>query len=375
MRKTVETVLALAALAVLVGIVDFGLRAALGPALPLWAVALLVLGSVTGFGAYLYFSTLRHLEEVTDVVQQISEGDLTQRVPAKLTRRDDEIGDVAKSFQRMLASFKLAKQMTAPELEKEKKSLEEELSLRKAIMDATPAGVLVVDTEGNIVEYNDRFQEMWNIPEEVLQKGSDEEAIQYVLDQLEHPEAFTSRIEELYGSEEESFDVLQFKDDRVFERYSRPQRVRGERVGRVWTFLDVTEQRKREQAVDAVKDRLESIVEGAPDGIVIVDERGEIIRVNKQIEDMFGYDREELLGEKVEVLLPERFRDKHVMHRNGYMDSPRTRPMGVGLDLWGLKKSGEEFPVEISLAPIKTSQGMQVMAAVRDMTERGDNAV
>jgi len=112
------------------------------------------------------------------------------------------------------------------------------------------------------------------------------------------------------------------------------------------------------------------MLETAPDAMIIVDEHGRIAIVNRQAEDMFGYQRAELLGHEVEMLLPESIRDQHQNHRDRYADKPELRPMGAGLDLLGCRKDGSEFPVEISLSPVKTSSGMFVSSVIRDVTQR-----
>ena len=115
---------------------------------------------------------------------------------------------------------------------------------------------------------------------------------------------------------------------------------------------------------------LHGLLESTPDAMIMVDQLGRIVLVNTHTQELFGYRREELLGQAVEQLLPTRYRGQHAAHRTDYFKSPRARPMGAGLELFGRRKDGTEFPAEISLGPIETSRGLLVTAAVRDVTER-----
>lgn len=116
--------------------------------------------------------------------------------------------------------------------------------------------------------------------------------------------------------------------------------------------------------------RFLGLLESAPDAIVIADSSGRIVLTNGQTSKLFGYDRRELLGERLEILLPENLRDRHVAHRQEYASNPHTRPMGSGLELLARRKDGSEFPVEISLSPLTEPEGMLITAIIRDITER-----
>src|SRR5271169_6592688 len=111
------------------------------------------------------------------------------------------------------------------------------------------------------------------------------------------------------------------------------------------------------------------LLETLPDAIVAVDRDGTIVQVNSQAQKLFGYERDELVGQKVEILVPESYRPQHHQHRKNFADAPKTRRMGAALDLHGRRRNGSQFPVEISLSPVSTENGMFVLSAIRDISD------
>jgi PAS domain S-box-containing protein len=141
-------------------------------------------------------------------------------------------------------------------------------------------------------------------------------------------------------------------------------------VGTSLLGRDITARTQTEEALRRSEATSRAFLESASEGIVVVDTAGRILRVNAKTEEMFGYPRDELIGQAVEILVPPRHRDTHVSHREAYMRSPRVRSMGRGLDLAGVKKSGAEFPVEVSLSYVSTDEGTRAIAFVTDISER-----
>jgi len=133
---------------------------------------------------------------------------------------------------------------------------------------------------------------------------------------------------------------------------------------------DVTERRNAEEALQKSRNMFERLFENAPDAVVVVDNHGVIRKVNLQAEALFGYMREEMVGNPIEHLIPERYHKRHRQHRRGYFADPRARKMGIGLELYGRSRDGREIPVDIMLNPMETGEGTWAFAVVRDITQQ-----
>jgi protein-histidine pros-kinase len=230
------------------------------------------------------------------------------------------------------------------------------------MLEAAPDAMVVMDATGTIVMVNTQTEELFGYTRDEL-VGSPIEIL--VPESLRH-EHLTHRRDYLVNPHiRAGLDLRGRRKDGV------------EFTAEVWlTPMSTADGLMVSAAIRDVraKRRQESLfrglLEAAPDAMVIVDQDARIVLVNAQVERKFGYERAELIGQSVEILVPERFAGAHVGYRAGYVHEPRTRPMGLAGDLFARRKDGTEFPVEISLAPLRTDEGLLVSAAVRDISER-----
>jgi two-component system, cell cycle sensor histidine kinase and response regulator CckA len=234
-----------------------------------------------------------------------------------------------------------------------------ELAAHIALLDLAPDAIFARDAERRITFWNRGAQSTYGFtPEEAL-GGSPRELLG-----TEYPiplEEIERLVTDTGGWEG---DLVQHTKDGnrlvVESRWAAHYDSTGALAGVLEVNRDITARLHTQMA----------LLELAPDAIVGIGREGLIVLVNAQVEVLFGYQRTALIGQPVEILVPERFRVKHRAHRSGYFDDPRTRPMGVGLDLFGRRGDGSEFPAEISLSSIQTEQGTLAIAAIRDISER-----
>lgn len=163
------------------------------------------------------------------------------------------------------------------------------------------------------------------------------------------------------------------RDGRVVWFHCEAKMVRNDK-GQPWFIhgvaFDISELKRTEEALSKSEEMLQGLFDFAPDTVVVVNGQGTIIRVNAQVQQMFGYKPSELMNQPIEVLVPDRLRLEHAQHREHYVAEPHTRPMGAGLELFGKRKDGSEFPVDIMLSPMEADDGSMVIGVIRDITRR-----
>ncbi len=180
---------------------------------------------------------------------------------------------------------------------RDKEELAQTASLLSTTLESTADGILVVGQDAKIESFNAKFGEMWGIPRSILDSRDDNQALAFVLDKLKDPDVFLSKVRELYAEPEaESYDTLVFKDGRVFERFSQPRRLNGQSVGRVWSFRDVTETKRAEEALTESEQRFRSLIENSSDGIALMSPDGTFIYAGPSTQRLIGYTEAELVG-------------------------------------------------------------------------------
>jgi len=235
----------------------------------------------------------------------------------------------------------------------ERKQAEERIKLSlsslQATLDSTTDGILVVNDQGKITNFNKQFRQIFNVPDEIMESAADAAALEFVLNSIRNSEQFVSKVQYLYNHPElDSFDTIELLDGRIIERYSCPQKLDNKPIGRVWSFRDITERKKAEQQLHLMAHTLKSINES----ISITDTSNRILFVNAAFQKTYGYTMEELLGQDISMVRsPENDQDTV----NQILDI--TANTGWQGELINRRKDGTDFPILLSTTIISNENG------------------
>jgi PAS domain S-box-containing protein len=271
--------------------------------------------------------------------------------------------DLPSSRQWLLANAALQKEVQdRRELELNLRLSESTYREQAELLELTHDAIFVRSLEKKIV--------YWNRAAEQLYGWQREEACGKIRYDLLHtvfpkplPEIQTEVFEKGYWEGELIHTRRDGAQITVSSRWALRMDAAGKPLSILESNRDISHRKQEEQ-------KFRDLLESAPDAIVIVNELGRIVLTNAQTEKLFGYPRHELLNEPIEILIPSRFHGQHAGHRTGYTRSPRPRAMGAGFELYGCRKDGTEFPVEVSLSPLETAEGKLVSSAIRDVSRR-----
>ena len=308
---------------------------------------------------------IHRVEDVTDFIrlshQEAQQQKLTEELRTRAGQMETEIFSRAREVQEANQRLERAYHELA----------RNEARFRSLVAGVKDYAIFMLDPQGRV--------STWNAGAQRIKGYSGEEIIGehfsrfYTKEDIEHgkPEQELKIAASEGRMEEEGWRVR--KDGSLFWANVLITAIRdkdGELLGFSKVTRDITERKKLDEALHLSEQRFRTLFEFSPDAILATNQDGEITEANSQVEQIFGYSKDELLGQKIEILIPERFRTAHPNHRKEYNEQPRTRPMGIGLELRARRKDGTEFPVDIMLSTVQTGTNKAVLSVIRDLSEK-----
>lgn len=305
-------------------------------------------------GEWCAIGILRDITERKRVEEELQ--NYRAHLEAEVEERTNEQKNLNEQLQREIS-----------EREQYEKELEKYLSLLYATLESTADGILVVDGKGNIIDYNQKFVEMWQIPQSVIRYRDDDKALEFVRNQLKDPSGFMRKVKELYKhSDTTSEDLVEFKDGKVFRRYSQPMKIGDRYIGRVWSFRDITERKKAEERLKESEEKYRTVVEQTNDGIYIY-WNNKFKFVNKRVCEVTGYTEEELYRMSIWDLLHPEDRDK-VKEMGERRQKGEKVPNVYATRV--ITKNGETRYLEMAVTKVSYRGCQAILGAARDITDR-----
>ncbi|HRY18796.1 MAG TPA: response regulator [Candidatus Competibacteraceae bacterium] len=339
---------------------------------------------VIGIAVWLAQLITQSLKAFIIGLKRVEAGEYSYRFPKQ---SNDELGMLAASLNHMICNVEQAYEELKETKRNEAKRLAQMVEVRTAALEqaiaaaenarslvastleATYSGILVVNRHGKITLVNQRFSEMWRIPQALIDAGDDEAVLAYGTQQLAEPQAFLEKVRVLYNKPEAtSRDTLIFSDGRVFARFSHPQRIGDEIVGRVWSFLDITDQHQAEQQIKDQREFMMTLMESLPIPVFYKDIKGVYLGCNKAFEVIIEKKRSEIIGKSVFDIAP-----KDIADRYHAMDQSLINQPGTQAYEWLVKRSdGTTRNVVFHKATYFRADGSVagLVGAISDVTEQ-----